>query len=77
MDFNECAVGANLGIYRRCYQLTKEPMKPFLPDIIVILVLTGLLLVLNELGQLEAVMSYPFLVVYGAYLVGRLVRRGK
>lgn len=52
-------------------------MKPFLPDIIVILVLTGLLLVLNELGQLEAVMSYPFLVVYGAYLVGRLVRRGK
>ena len=47
-------------------------IKTILFDIIFLVVLTLLLIILNETGKMSALMKYPFVSFYAVYLLGRL-----
>ena len=42
-------------------------------DILVIVVLGVLLVILNETGNIKILIALPFVTVYGAYVLGRVV----
>ncbi len=46
--------------------------KSILFDLIFIVVLSAVLIILNETGKMGSLMKYPFIVIYGAYILGRL-----
>jgi hypothetical protein len=48
-------------------------LKTILFDLVFIVVLTALLIVLNETGKMSTLIKYPFITVYSAYILGRLV----
>jgi hypothetical protein len=47
-------------------------MKTYKLDIIFILLLTAFLLFLLQIGQMDKVMDYPFVIIYSAYIIGRI-----
>ena len=47
-------------------------IKPILFDLIFIVVISALLIILNETGKLSSLMKFPFVVIYAAYGIGRL-----
>ncbi len=47
-------------------------LKTILFDLIFIVLLTALLIILNETGKMGALMKYPFVTIYAVYLLGRL-----
>ena len=47
-------------------------LKTILFDLIFIVVLTALLIILNETGKMGSLMKYPFITIYVVYLLGRL-----
>lgn len=47
-------------------------MKKYVWDISFILLLTIILVGLNESGHSDLLMKFPFITIYGAYLFGRL-----
>ena len=42
-------------------------------DILVIVLLGVLLVILNETNNIPALFKFPFVTIYGAYVIGRLV----
>ena len=47
-------------------------IKSILLDIIFIVVLTVVLIILNEAGKMGSLMKFPFITIYAVYLLGRL-----
>ena len=47
-------------------------LKSIVADLVFILIVTAVLVLLSETGQLQAVARYPFPVILGAYLTGRI-----
>ncbi len=46
--------------------------KSILFDLIFIVVLSAVLIILTKTGKMGSLMKYPFVVIYAAYVIGRL-----
>ncbi|MEN8228015.1 MAG: hypothetical protein ABFS38_07645 [Bacteroidota bacterium] len=46
-------------------------MKSILLDFVFIIVLTALLIILSETGNLDSLIKLPFITIYTAYIIGR------